>query len=72
MRTVFGSVTLVNVGHNFILIGADQAPDLTALTARLREREIASVPASGATLDRYVDDAHVLTDDFAPVDQLLR
>ena len=47
MRTVFGTVTLVNVGHNFILIGAEQPPDLAALTARLREREIASVPVTG-------------------------
>jgi spermidine synthase len=72
MRTVFSSVTLVQAGHNFVLVGGDTALDRAALTARLREREIDSIPVSGTALDRYVEDAHVLTDDFAPVDQLLR
>jgi hypothetical protein len=41
------------------------------LAGRLTEHELDWQVALGAELDRFVGDAGVLTDDFAPVDQLL-
>ena len=45
--------------------------DLKALAARLTALDLDWQVAQGAELDRFVGDAAVLTDDFAPVDQLL-
>jgi hypothetical protein len=42
-----------------------------AIAAGLAERQLAWQVVEGGELDRFVGDAAVLTDDFAPVDQLL-
>ena len=58
MRAVFRNVVVVPVSHNYVLIGSD--------------RPVAQRGLRGAALDAFIGDAKVLTDDFAPVDQLLR
>jgi hypothetical protein len=71
MRTVFGSVTLVQAYRNFVLVGTDRRVDLAELRRRLQLHQVSGPPLAGAALDRFVGGAQVLTDDFAPVDQLL-
>jgi len=71
LQAVFRDVTLVQLFHNFVLIATDQPLDEAALTRRLRQLSVSYAPLSGAALDRFVVGAQVLTDDFAPVDQLL-
>lgn len=58
-------------GGNFVLVAGNSAFDIEALSAALRERGSSSVPIVGADVDTFVGDAEVLTDDFAPVDQLI-
>lgn len=72
MRVVFGDVTLVEVGHNMILIGTDRPLNAAELTSQTRRHAMAAVPITGAALTALIGNAHVLTDDFAPVDQLLK
>ena len=74
MRSVFGVVTVIEVigSHNFILVGTDQPLDTAVLTKRLRQHQVPAVLITGPSLDRFIGDAHQLTDDFAPVDQLLK
>jgi MFS family permease len=58
-------------GGNAVLVGSDRPIDLAALAVRASERgEPGSVLGKSAVLD-LVGDAPVLTDDRAPVDQLL-
>ncbi len=60
------------IGANFVIVASASPLPLDALRARLDE--LATEPVtllSGAALDAFVDDARVLTDDYAPVDQLL-
>jgi len=45
--------------------------DLDAVAAGLEERDTGWVPLAGPALDAWVGEAMVLTDDHAPVDQLL-
>jgi hypothetical protein len=58
-------------GGNFVLVAGDSAFDIEALSAALQERGSSSVPIVGADVDRFVGGAEILTDDFAPVDQLI-
>jgi spermidine synthase len=58
-------------GGNFVLVASGRPLPLAALQARLDERSSGLSIASGAELRRFVGDAPVLTDDHAPVDQLL-
>lgn len=59
-------------GANFVIVAADGPLPLAALRARLDAAVEQPVTLlSGAELDAFVGDATVLTDDFAPVDQLL-
>ena len=58
-------------GGNFVLL-ASQAPlPLDALQRRIDARGSGEVIASGRRLDRFTGSAPVLTDEYAPVDQLL-
>jgi len=58
-------------GGNHVLVASDAPFDLVGLRRRLAARPDPQVAVSGPALDRFVGAAAVLTDDFAPVDQLL-
>jgi hypothetical protein len=59
-------------GGNFVMVGSDDPLPLDAIQARAVERgDDDVVVGDPAELDAFVGDAMVLTDDFAPVDQLL-
>lgn len=59
-------------GSNFVIVASASPLPLAALRSRLdRTVEEPVTLLAGAELDRLVGDARVLTDDFAPVDQLL-
>ena len=57
-------------GGNFVLAGGG-AVDPEDTARRLRARDAEDVVTSGAALERFIGDADVLTDAYAPVDQLL-
>ena len=55
-----------------LVAAASRAPiDPSAWQAALAERDVTWSVLAGRQLDAWIDDAPVLTDDFAPVDQLL-
>jgi MFS family permease len=59
-------------GGGNVVIAASQAPlDLDAILERIRARDGDAVVVDGSALDEFIGDAPVLTDDEAPVDQLL-
>ncbi len=58
-------------GANFIVLASDSPLALDALAARYREVDIDVEIRSGSALKGWVGSARVLTDSFAPVDQLL-
>lgn len=58
-------------GGNLVAAASDEPLDLAAWAARIDERGTGWRIATGAELDAWTGDARVLTDDFAPVDQLL-
>jgi spermidine synthase len=59
-------------GANFVIAASASPLPLAAWRARLGEAADEPVTVlDGNALDRFVDDARVLTDDYAPVDQLL-
>ena len=58
-------------GGNIVVVASDAPLDLPALRAALAERDLDWGVIDGAELDAWVGDAMVLTDDHAPVDQLL-
>jgi SAM-dependent methyltransferase len=58
-------------GGNLVLMASDRPIDAAAVAARLAGRGVAWDVIAGPELSRWVGDASVLTDDFAPVDQLL-
>src|SRR5690606_25086470 len=79
VRTVFDEVALVSItsalagerGANFVILASDEPLPVEALRERLAA--LPGLPATvidGAELDAFVGGAGVLTDDFAPVDQL--
>ncbi|MEV6283438.1 fused MFS/spermidine synthase [Kribbella sp. NPDC051770] len=80
VRTVaaeFANVAVVSTGAalkgeqggNFVLVASDQELPLAALKTRLGQR--ADVVSGADAVRAFVGDAPLLTDDFAPVDQLL-
>lgn len=81
MREVFPHVAVAadpvtlergaTAGGNIIAIGSKMPLDLAALRTGLTERDLTWGVLDGADLDAWVGDAMVLTDDHAPVDQLL-
>ncbi|MEU5672205.1 fused MFS/spermidine synthase [Micromonospora sp. NPDC047753] len=58
-------------GSNFLIVGSDAPLPLEAVRARLAEVDPKVSLLSGAALTDFVGQAMVLTDDYAPVDQLL-
>jgi SAM-dependent methyltransferase len=57
------------VGGNFVLAGGRVDPD--GIARLLRQRDAEDTVIGGAAVERFAGDAPVLTDDYAPVDQLL-
>ncbi|MCV2488706.1 fused MFS/spermidine synthase [Geodermatophilus sp. YIM 151500] len=58
-------------GGNLVAVASRSPLPAERLTATLPDFDLAWHVAEGAELDAFVGDARVLTDDFAPVDQLL-
>jgi hypothetical protein len=79
LHAVFPQVTVVGdedqmegrQGGNLVLVAGDRLPDPAALAARARARNAPDRPAEPGQLARLRGDARPLTDDDAPVDQLL-
>ncbi|KGN31511.1 spermidine synthase [Knoellia sinensis KCTC 19936] len=81
LQTVFDHVVLAaesetiakerGSGGNVVVVASDAPVDVAALGARLAERDLGWEVIEGAALDAWVGDAMVLTDDHAPVDQLV-
>jgi spermidine synthase len=80
LRAVFAHVAVIapagriagTDGGNYILVGSDAPLPLEAIAARNRARgDDDVVVGDTAGLDRFIGGAEVLTDDHAPVDQLL-
>ena len=60
-----------NAGGNLVLIASDAPVDAAAIDARLAEQGIQWDVIDAAELAKWTGAAPVLTDDYAPVDQLL-
>ncbi len=58
-------------GGNLVAVASDAPLDTAALEKRVADLGIGWDVISGEDLESWVGDAEVLTDDFAPVDQLL-
>jgi len=79
LAAVFGHVALVappyaiagEQGANFVLFASDRELDLAGLRSRLSGTRVVTSVLAGDELRAFIGDARVLTDDFAPVDQLL-
>ena len=59
-------------GGNLIAIASDRTLDPDAIAKALETRQTGWRVATTPTVESWVDGAQVLTDDFAPVDQLLQ
>ena len=78
-RQVFDEVALLAeprvlagaAGGNLVVVASDEALDVDAVLARMAQRGPGWGALAGEELAAWVGDAPVLTDDFAPVDQLL-
>ena len=79
LREVFRNVAVIapqsrldrRSGGNFVLLASDAPLNTTAIAARNGQRGDDDAIAEEAALDRFIGSAPVLTDDYAPVDQLL-
>lgn len=58
-------------GGNYIIVASHRRLDVAAIESAIRARGGQEVGLSGADLVDFVDGAMVLTDDFAPVDQIV-
>jgi hypothetical protein len=58
-------------GGNVLAVASRSPLPAEPVGAALADRDLVWKVAEGAVLDAFVGDARVLTDDFAPVDQLL-
>jgi spermidine synthase len=58
-------------GGNIVVAASERPIDVDAIAAGLRERQVAWEVTDGDDLRAWVGDSAVLTDDYAPVDQLL-
>ncbi|MFE5964514.1 fused MFS/spermidine synthase [Streptomyces sp. NPDC056463] len=64
--------TATSKGGNFVVLASDRPVDLRATQEALDARETGWKIATGADLTSWIGDARRLTDDYAPVDQLLQ
>lgn len=79
LRSVFPQVIVLadaeqlagEKGGNFVVVAGSQLPDAAALESAAASRGEPGGVAAGGDVDRLVGDARPLTDDWAPVDQLL-
>jgi spermidine synthase len=79
LRTVFPHVALLarpavlagDEGGNVVAVASRSPIPAEDIARRLADREPGWELAEGVELDEFIGDAAVLTDDFAPVDQLL-
>jgi hypothetical protein len=58
-------------GRNVVAVASRSPIPAAAVATRLTDLGLDWQVAEGAELDGFVGDAETLTDDFAPVDQLL-
>jgi hypothetical protein len=58
-------------GGNLVVIASNSAFDVASIATRISERGADWDVISGVELAAWTGDAEVLTDDYAPVDQLL-
>ncbi len=58
-------------GGNYVLVASDTPLDAGAVTAALHARSASEVALVDHELETWIDGARPLTDDFAPVDQLI-
>ena len=58
-------------GGNFVLVGSKVPLDAAAIEANMAGRGGNEVAISGGAVTAWIDGARILTDDFAPVDQLI-
>ncbi len=59
-------------GGNLVLVASDRAVDLRAVQKELDARDTGWTTVTGDDLTSWIGDAPLLTDDHAPVDQLLQ
>ncbi|MBM6405360.1 fused MFS/spermidine synthase [Phycicoccus sp. CSK15P-2] len=79
LRAVFGHVALAatpattegDAGGNLVVLASDTPVDTAAWQEALDARDVGWRVIEGAELEAWVGDSPVLTDDYAPVDQLL-
>ncbi|TFV63668.1 spermidine synthase [Geodermatophilus sp. DF01-2] len=79
LRAVFPHVALLATdavlagedGGNVVAVASQQPLPLDAIGAALRDHDLTWQVAAGEELTEFIGDAEVLTDDHAPVDQLL-
>lgn len=60
-----------NAGGNLVLVASDAPLPLDELRERIAARDGDQVLAAGEEVEEFIGQARVLTDDFAPVDQLI-
>lgn len=58
-------------GGNYVLVGSDEPIDMDRVQSALLSRGGVEVGLTADDLTQFIDDARPLTDDFAPVDQML-
>lgn len=58
-------------GGNLVLVASDAPLPLAELRAQIAARDGREVIAAGQQVEAFIEEAQVLTDSFAPVDQLL-
>ena len=79
IREVFAEVALFAppdyltgvAGGNYILVASQEPLDVETIESAIRLRGGTEIGIDGDELTRFIGDAGVLTDDFAPVDQML-
>lgn len=79
LRTVFDSVTVLSTpgavtgadGGNFVILAGDRLPNRTALEQAAQRNGHEVTMATARQVSTLAGDAPALTDDYAPVDQLL-
>jgi spermidine synthase len=58
-------------GGNFVLVASQDPIDVAAIEARITARSGSEIGIEGAKLREFAGESPILTDDYAPVDQML-